>query len=125
MMESREQSVPDPLPYSQNPKEDSMANNKKVINMGVVLESGPDAEQFNDILTNEEDLQRVIKVRDVDQMLRYFRKLSKDGVKVRKLVLMGHGTDTTQHVGMLKPLDVDLQSVRNFRDLQRFGSPAR
>lgn len=83
------------------------------IGLGVLLS---DDEVLRQALGHDENIRYVIEPRDVNQLLKFFQKLAKDGVRVRRLVLCGHGPKDGHRVGILQPSDVDLPNIRGHRE---------
>ena len=96
-----------------------MAN--QTINVGVLLNDDP---HFREALASDHTLDKVIEPKDVNQMLRYFRKLAKEGKQIKRLILFGHGNDQNEgqghHIGILQPGDVDLAKIKSDREF-RYG----
>ena len=90
-----------------------MANRKKVLNIGVLLDNN---KRFREALGHDESLDLIIEPKDVNQMLRYFQKLAKEGKQIQRLILMGHGSKSGHHIGLLRPEDVDRKIIRGLRE---------
>lgn len=87
----------------------------KEINLGVLLDED---DNLGDLIASDTSLNYYIRPKDVNQMLRYFKELADKGVKIKKLVLVGHGSEDSHSIGILKPDDVNLNKIKDDRDFR-------
>lgn len=89
-----------------------MKGGKEVVNIGILLEDNQkDRDRMRDTVAADSSLDYVIEPKSVDQMFDYIRQLARQGKRIGKLVLMGHGNSTYHHIGMLQPADVDIDAI--------------
>lgn len=94
-----------------NAKEDGNVK-EEAVNVGVLLEDSKDRDWMRRNLSHDASLDYVIEPRSFKDMLRYFGHLARRGIRIQKLVLMGHGAKMHTHIGRLQPEDVDIDSIR-------------
>lgn len=93
-----------------------MKRSKKIVGIGILLEDNKeDKQRMRDIIASDSSLDYVIEPKSVDQMFDYIRRLSRQGKRIGKLVLIGHGNRTYHHIGMLQPADVDIYAMARQR----------
>lgn len=93
-----------------------MKAGKKIVNIGILLEDNKKSKAWmRDTLASDSSLDYVIEPRSVDHMFDYIRRLARQGKRIGKLVLMGHGNSTYHHIGMLQPADVDIYAMARQR----------
>ena len=93
-----------------------MKSSKKIVSIGILLEDNKkDKQRMRDIIASDSSLDYVIEPKSVDQMFDYIRRLGRQGRRIAKLVLIGHGNWTHHHIGMLQPADVDIYAMARQR----------
>lgn len=103
----------------------------KAVRVGVLLEDGPDRELFRDVISsNKQGLDYVIEPKSADAMFEFFRRMARENVRIKKLVLIGHGSSAAHHIGKLNPSDIDVRQIAKLRDMygascQRLGAEIR
>ncbi|HDK37986.1 MAG TPA: hypothetical protein ENG92_03105 [Thiolapillus brandeum] len=83
------------------------------VNIGVMLEDSKDQKWMLRVLSHDDSLDYVIVPDNLEHMLKFFSRLSRQGIHIKKLVLMGHGSKTHTHIGRLQPVDIDIDFLRN------------
>jgi hypothetical protein len=92
---------------------------KKNINIGILLDDSKDKTWMRKTLAHDTSLDYVIEPGSTSKMFDYLANLKKKGVKVGKIVMMGHGNAKHPHVGVLQPEDIDLKTLTRSRDASR------
>lgn len=90
-----------------------MSNSKKVVNIGILLEDDPkDMDWMRTTLAHDSSLDLVVEPDSVEQMFEFILHLAKQGRRIKKLVLMGHGGKFHKHIGRLQPADIDIDGIK-------------
>lgn len=87
--------------------------NTNIVNVGVLLEDRPkDKDWMRTTLAHDSSLDFVIEPHSVEKMFEFILHLGKQGRRIKKLVLMGHGGKYHKHIGRLQPNDIDVEFIK-------------
>lgn len=85
---------------------------RKIIDVAVIL----DNEQIlRDVIATDENFSVILEPRNARDLFRIMGKWAKEGKKIRRLILAGHGHWTQHHIGMIVPDDFDLKKIQDKR----------
>ncbi|PKP59472.1 MAG: hypothetical protein CVT88_05430 [Candidatus Altiarchaeales archaeon HGW-Altiarchaeales-1] len=91
-------------------------NRKKVVHIGILLEDNKkDKDWMRKTLSSDSSLDYMIEPRSVDDVFKYIRHLKRQGKRIGKMVLMGHGNKINPHIGRMQPADVDIYAMARQR----------
>lgn len=89
-------------------------SDSRPINVGILLEDKPkDREWMLTTLAHDSSLDFVVEPNSVEQMFEFLLHLAKEGRRIKKLVLLGHGSKGYRKIGRLSPEDVDIDLLRD------------
>lgn len=66
-----------------------------------------------DMAANDTDVDSVITVRNMKELRKYCLKLRKDGVQIRNLYLVGHGSKANHHIGSVIEDELNLERMKS------------
>jgi hypothetical protein len=65
-----------------------------------------------DMAANDTDVDYVLTVRSMKELRKYSLKLRKEGVQIRNLYLVGHGSKANHHIGAILEHEFDLERMK-------------
>jgi hypothetical protein len=92
------------------PKVNSSGN--KILDVAVILD---DDNTLRDVIATDSDFTVVVEPKSPRHLFRLLGKWAKEGKRVRRLILAGHGHWTEHHIGSILPKDFDLNGIRDRR----------
>ncbi|KAF0107128.1 MAG: hypothetical protein FD146_1969 [Anaerolineaceae bacterium] len=96
-----------------------MSTKKKSINLAILLSK---EERWRTNLKNDKLVDEIFEPKDADDLFAYLQKLAKKGIKIKTLILAGHGDmdyphDTPQIGTILTPKELDIPYLLNEQSL--------
>jgi hypothetical protein len=84
--------------------------NGEIVDVAVILDND---DTLREVIATDSDFSDIVEPKSARQLFRLLGKWAKEGKKVRRLILAGHGHWTEHHIGMIVPTDVDLNDIQD------------